>query len=211
MIYILFGNDTKKKNVYLKRLYKNNQPIFIPVRELSKEMFFDQAQSVSLFGEQSIFVFENFIGDKDFELKDEEISHLKDSQNIFIFKEDKLLAPDLKKYKKHATIEDLSSAVIKQTPKINVFGIADAFARKDKIQTWVLFREAVSAGVAPEEVSGILFWKIKTMILNSTKVFTSDELKNRSSELVSIYHKAHGGEIDFTIGLEQFILNSLNK
>jgi hypothetical protein len=49
------------------------------------------------------------------------------------------------------------------------------------------------------------------MILNGTKVFTKDELKKRSSELVSIYHRAHGGEVDFTISLEQFILNSLNK
>ena len=211
MIYILSGNDTKKKNAYLKKLYKDNQPIIIPNRDISKEMFFDQAGSVSLFGGLSIFVFENFIEEKNVELKDEDILLLKDSPNIFIFKEDKLLAPDLKKYKKYANVEDLSSAVIKQTPKVNVFGVADAFARKDKIQTWILYRDAVSLGVAPEEISGILFWKIKTMILNGTKIFTGDELKERSSELVSLYHKAHGGEVDFTVGLEQFILNSLNK
>jgi hypothetical protein len=192
-------------------LCKNNQPIFVPGKDISKEMFFNQSGSSSLFGEQSIFVFEDFIRDKEIELKDEEILPLKDSPNIFIFKEDKLLAPDLKKYKKYATIEDLSSTAIKQAPKVNVFGVADAFARKDKIQTWILYRDAVSLGVAPEEISGILFWKIKTMILNGTKVFTKDELKKRSSELVSIYHRAHGGEVDFTISLEQFILNSLNK
>ena len=49
------------------------------------------------------------------------------------------------------------------------------------------------------------------MILNGTKFFSKEELKKASSELVSIYHKAHRGEYDFTISLEQFILSSLSK
>lgn len=211
MIYIFFGNDIEKKNLYLKKLFKNSQPILVPNRDVSREMLLSQIGSVSLFGEQSIFVFENFIGDKIIDLKDEEISLLKESLNIFIFKEDKLLAPDLKKFKKHAQIEEVSFIALKQKPKINIFNIADAFAKKDKIQTWTLYIEAISVGIVPEEISGILFWKIKTMILNGTKVFKEDELKLRSSELVSLYHMAHRGEVDFTIGLEQFILKSLNK
>ena len=101
---------------------------------------------------------------------------------------------------------------IKKTiPKINVFGIADAFSNRNKIEAWILYREAVSQGIPPEEISGIIFWKIKTMILSGSKFFSLDELKNNSSELVSLYHNAHRGESDFVIGLEQFILNSLGK
>ncbi len=209
MIYILSGNDIKKKNVYLKKLYKDNLPIFISQADISKEMLFDQAGSASLFGGISIFVFEDAL--KEIDLKENDISILNDSANLFIFLEEKLLAGDLKKYKKHANIENFSILATKQNPKINVFNIAEAFSKKDKVNTWILYREAISFGVSPEEVSGILFWKIKTMLLSGTRIFTSEELKKRSSELVSLYHEAHRGEVDFTIGLEQFILNSLNK
>ena len=101
--------------------------------------------------------------------------------------------------------------VTKKLPKINIFGIADAYARRDKINTWSLYQNAVQEGISPEEISGILFWKIKMMILDGTKFFKKEELYNISSSLVSIYHEAHRGETDFTIALEQFILSTLSK
>jgi DNA polymerase III delta subunit len=213
MIYILSGNDTKKKNAYLKKLSKNDQPVFISEEDINKEMLFDYANSVTLFGTSSIVVVENVLKEKEegITLSVDELSVLKDSQTNFVFLEDKLLAPGVKKYKKYATIEDFNTQVLKQKPKMNVFDIAEAFSRKDKIGAWVLYREAVSLSTPPEEISGIIFWKIKTMLLNGTKFFSIDELKSRSSEIVSIYHKAHRGECDFTIGLEQFILSSLSK
>jgi len=213
MIYILTGNDIKKKNTYLKKLYNNEQPFFLSEANISKEEMFNQAESLSLFGNSPIVVIENFIKEGEVTLSEKDLLILKDSKSTFVFKEDKLLATDLKKYKKYATIEDFSVSVTvaKQTPKTNIFGIADAYAKKDKIGTWVLYREAIAQGASPEEISGIIFWKIKTMLLTGAKVFSIDELKLKSSELVSLYHKAHRGECDFTIGLEQFILSSLSK
>jgi hypothetical protein len=211
MIYILSGNDTKKKNIYLKKLFKGDQPIFVPEKEITREMLFDYALSRSLFEESSVVVFENILKKEDITLSDKDLTVLKDSKTAFIFNEEKLLATDIKKYKKYATVEDFSSGVTKQGPKMNIFSIADSFSRKDKIGTWVLYREAVNLGIAPEEISGIIFWKIKSMILTGTKVFSVDELKRQSSLLVSLYHKAHLGETDFVIGLEQFILSTLSK
>jgi len=211
MIYILSGNDTKKKNSYLKKLYKNDLPVFIPSKDVNKKELFDQAGSVSLFGGSPIVILENIIKEGNITFSQEDLSILKESETIFIFLEEKLLAPDLKKYKKYATIEDFNIEIKKQTPKINIFGIADAFSNKDKIGAWIIYREAILQGVSPEEISGIIFWKIKTMLLSGTKFFSVDELKNLSSILVSIYHDAHRGEYDFVIGLEQFILSSLSK
>ena len=211
MIYILTGNDTKKKNAYVKKLCKDDLPVFVPQSDISKDKFFEYAGSVSLFGLSSFIVCENIIKDKIVDFSLDDLSILKSSDTTFIFLEDKLLAPDLKKYKKYATIEDFSASVVKQVPKVNTFNIAEAFSRRDKIGTWILYREAVARGTAPEEVSGIIFWKIKTMLLSGTKFFSKEELKDRSSELIDIYHRAHRGEIDFTIGLEQFILSSLSK
>lgn len=210
MIYILSGNDTKKKNVYLKKLFKENQPIFVPEASITKEELLNHAGSVSLFGGSPIVVIENILNEENIILSPEDILILKNSETIFVFMEDKLLAPEVKKYKKNAVIEDFIGQDLKQKPKMN-FGIADSFSRKDKIGTWVLYRDAILLGTSPEEISGIIFWKIKMMLLNGTKFFSTDELKNRSSELISIYHRAHKGECDFVIGLEQFILSSLSN
>ncbi len=211
MIYILSGNDNKKKNVYLKKLCKTDTTIILSQAETSKEKIFEYAGSFSLFGGSPIIVVENLIKEKVINLSDEELSTLKDSKTTFVFFEEKVLASDLKKFKKYVAVEDFTTSVIKQIPKMNVFGVADAYARRDKIGTWVLYREAVSQGVTPEEISGIIFWKIKTMLLSGTKFFSPSELKKRSSELVTLYHRSHKGECDFTIGLEQFILNTLSK
>lgn len=211
MIYILSGNDNKKKNIYLKGLLKNNLPIFVSEAEATKKKFFDYASSVSLFGEFPVVVVENLIKDEIVGFKPEDLIVLKESGTIFVFLEDSLLAADLKNFKKYGIVEDFKINSIKPVGKINVFNIADAYSKRDKIGTWFSYREAVSRNVSPEEISGIIFWKIKMMILSGTKSFSIDELKNNSSELVSLYHRSHLGEIDFTIGLEQFILSSLSK
>lgn len=211
MIYILTGNDTKNKNIYLKKLHKDNQPLFILDTSTTKEVLFDYAHSVSLFGGSPIVVVENMIKDEEIKLTAKDIAILSDSKTTFIFLEEKLLVADSKKYNKIATIEDFSKKEIKQPPKMNMFDIADAYARRDKIGAWILYRDAVLLGVSSEEISGIIFWKIKTMLLSGTKFFSPDELKKRSSELLSIYHSAHRGEGDFVVGLEQFILGSLSK
>jgi hypothetical protein len=210
MIYILSGNDTKSKNTYLKKLYKEDFTIFD--KSLSKkEELLAQALSVSLFGTSPLVILENVIKEGNIDFKEEELSSLRESKTIFAFFEEKLLSADFKKYKKFATIEDFSILLKKQPAKMNVFGIADSFSNRNKIGTWMLYREAISLGISPEEISGIIFWKIKSMILTGTKFFSKDELKIISSNIVSIYHRAHRGDIDFTISLEQFILSSLSK
>lgn len=211
MIYLLLGNDTKKKNVYLKKLCKNNQQVFALSKNITKEFFFEQAGNVSLFGESPIIVLEEVIKQGDIDFSPDDLSVLQNSDTVFVFLEEKLLATDLKKLKKYVTLEEFNLPVLKTIPKTNIFNIADAFSRRDKIDSWILYRQAISTGTTPEEISGIIFWKIKTMILSGTKMFSMNELKNQSSSLVSLYHEAHRGECDFTIGLEQFILSSLSK
>jgi hypothetical protein len=211
MIYILSGNDTKKKNIYLKRLIKDNPPIYIPEADLNKEKFIEYSLSINLFGDSPVVVVENVLGGGEVNLDKDDLVALESSSTTFVFMEDKLLASEAKKYKKYAIIEDFSSPITKKTPKMDVFSIAEAFSSKDKIATWTLYRDAISLGSTPEEISGIIFWKTKMMILNGSKAFNPLELKKISSELVSLYHRSHRGEGDFVIGLEQFILNSLSK
>lgn len=211
MIHILFGNDTKKINLYLKKLTENKEVIYLSQSAVSKEIINEYAGNISLFGESPVVVVENLLNKSEFSFSPKELTLLKDSPTMFILLEDKLLSADEKKYSKYATTEKFEVKEIKKIPKINTFAIADAYARGDKIEAWFLYRQAIEGGVEPEAISGILFWKIKTMILNGNKVFSLKDLQNQSKNIVSLYHNAHKGTSDFVIGLEQFILSSLRK
>lgn len=210
MIYIFLGNDTKKKNAEIKKIVGDKEFVKLPIREISKDLLLNHAENQSLFGSSPVFIAENILTEGNISLAKEDWELLNNSKNCFIFLEDKLPQVEQKKYLKYANLESFEEKITKSPPKVNLFGIADSFAKRDKITTWVLYTEALH-NTEPEAISGILFWKIKTMILNGTKNFSTEELKNQSSKIVSIYHLAHRGELDFRIGLEQFILSSLNK
>lgn len=211
MIYVLVGNDYKNKNAYVSKISEGTLPVVIEDESLSKEEILSHISPVSLFGEDSIIVLDN-INKFDIEFSKSEIESLHHSKNTFVFLEDKILAPALNKFKKFAVIENFR--LKEDTPNIkanNNFVIADNFARRNKFGTWLSFKEAISFGASPEEISGILFWKIKMMIISSSNYFSKEELKVIQSNLVGLYHDSHIGKKDFTIGLEQFILSSLEK
>lgn len=210
MIYILAGNDVKKRSAYMKTLLKDREVIRPVLEDNLKESLIGYAQSQNLFGDSPIILMENFLHDGTISLSTKDLNLLQESTSIFIFLEDVWKAVDEKKYKKYATIEQFDEKIVASAPKFNTFVITDAFGRHDKIGTWMLCREALDKGIEPEAISGLLFWKIKTMMLGSSS-FTKEELKNQSSSIVSLYHCAHRGECDFGIGLEQFILSSLSK
>ena len=211
MIYIFCGNDSKKINLNINKLTNKKEVILLSSSSVSKEILINYASSTSLFGDVPVIVVENLLNKNEFSFSKIDLSILKESPTIFIFKEDKLLIADEKKYKNYANIERFEIKEIKKSPTINSFAIVDAFAKKDKVGTWILYRQAIDGGLEPEAISGLLFWKIKTMILNGTKIFSTKELQNQSKNIVSLYHRAHKGDTDFIIGLEQFILSSLNK
>ena len=210
MIYIFAGNDNKSKNIKLKTLAKDREIVVLQEKDLSKSVILNHANTQSLFGNKQIIVLENLINESDLIFSKEEMENLKNSETIFVLLEDKLLVADEKKYNKYSTFlkfERKENKVFKN----DSFIIADYFAGRDKIKTWIAYNKAIDKGITPEAISGMLFWKIKTLMQNDSKIFSKSELKNQSSKLVSLYHKAHNGELDMTIGLEQFILSVLNK
>lgn len=210
MIYILIGEDRKSKNTFIKELTLGRESFFVFNNNLDKNLIMNHANSISLFNDNPIIIIENIINEGIITFTTKELELLKKSETIFIFKEDKMLVANQKKYEKYGELkifEDKKSTINK---KFNTFSIADAYEKKDKILAWTLYRKAIEEGVEPEAISGVIFWKIKNMILNKTQKFTKEELRNQLGRIVYIYHKAHKGELDFTIGLEKFILESLS-
>jgi len=133
------------------------------------------------------------------------LAAMQESPNIFIVLEGKANA-ELKR-----TIEKSAEKAVECEPKaavaggaaglfksdgFNVFGIADALAKKDPIKAWTLYRQAVDAGTAAENILGILFWKAKSL--------GSKEL---ARELITLYHEGHRGRRDLELATEKLLLD----
>lgn len=113
-----------------------------------------------------------------------------------------------------------------KSEQYNPFQICDAFASKNKKQSWILFQKALLNGITAEEIFWKIWWQVKTLILvknqprglnlhpfvikktlRNINNFTKEELNNLSWQLVSLYHKTRKGQAEFEIGLEKFILS----
>ncbi len=211
MIYILLGDDHKSKNIYLSELTRNKEVALMQALSLEKETIMNYSSSSSLFGDQPVVLMDGVLGEGVLNFTSEDILFLSKSETVFIFKEEKMLAIEQKKYKKYSDLKVFENKKNIKTDKFNPFLITDSFALKDKMNTWIHYNNAIRAGLEPEAIAGTLFWKIKTMILSGNRNFTKEELKRSSSNIVSLYHEAHRGESDFVVGLEQFILESLSS
>lgn len=211
MITFLVGTDTKKKYAYMDTLTKGRECIVLPQESTSKELLLSYASGVSLFGESPVVSLQSMIGENIFELSKEEWMVLSESHTLFFFSEDTLLKADEKRLMKYGSIERFEHIKVSTKQTFNPFALADYYARRDKMNAWITYTSLIDNGDEPEKICGMLFWKIKTMIQNGTTVFSKEELYHQSSQLVALYHRAHRGEVDFTLGLEQFIVQTLSK
>lgn len=109
----------------------------------------------------------------------------------------------------------------------NIFNLADAFGNRDKKRLWVLYNQAVRRNIPAEEIHGILNWQLRVMIISKksmnaekanlkhfvfnkslrfSKNFEQGDLRKLSAKMVTMYHDARRGIVDFDTALEKFIL-----
>lgn len=106
MIYILSGNDSTKKNAYIKTLVKDRERIDMRDTEVSLSALVEHASTASLFGGSPVVVVSNIINQGEVALDKVILATLCESPTTFIFIEDKFLKKDEAKYKKYATVEN---------------------------------------------------------------------------------------------------------
>ncbi|OHA21160.1 MAG: hypothetical protein A2849_02275 [Candidatus Taylorbacteria bacterium RIFCSPHIGHO2_01_FULL_51_15] len=150
------------------------------------------------------------------------------SPNIFIVLEGIVDKKTLLKVTRFAErVQAFESKVGKKKTEFNIFSLTDALGKRDRRNLWVLFETALGSGAASEEIHGILFWQVKSILLASGAKTASEagvapfvfakaksfrrnysipELQGLSSKLVRIYHDSHRGIHDFEIALERFVL-----
>ncbi|MEK7118651.1 MAG: hypothetical protein AAB869_03495 [Patescibacteria group bacterium] len=127
-------------------------------------------------------------------------------------------------------IGDIKEFPLKKTEtKKNSFAIADAVAMRNKRSAWVEFIRLKRSGAVMEEVHGMIFWAVKMLYVCATgtreeaamagvkdytyhiyleraKNFPIALLEKKLGELKDMYHRAHQGDRDLGIFLEQFLL-----
>jgi hypothetical protein len=245
MIYFYYGTDIelarKKAKVTVDSLIAKKPDatlINIGDEDLSQNKIIELAGSQALFSSKYIvFLHRTFDNKNNKELILKNLKELAGSDNIFIFAEGKMDKTALTKIEKNAEkVQEFAKAektlnkkekLALIGEKIDFFEFADALGRRDKRGLWVLYQDALAEQVPAEEVHGIFFWQIKSMLLAKkcktpseanmkpfpfeksrgySRNYKDGELEKISSELVAMYHEAHRGNIDFFVALEKFIL-----
>jgi hypothetical protein len=222
MLYLFSGDDSKNKILNYEKFIKS-----LPVQTgvLLSDIFFinrnnfDPVQiesfysGSSLFEAVSVIVFQNIFEyeeTRDFVL--DKLKQMGESNNIFLFLEGKLNKPILDAFKKvdvKRTQINIFELPKQKLEKFDNFLVANAFANKDKLNTWIYFRQAMDVGVNMEEIVGVLFWKIKDMLLkNNFSKFSPEQLKTFASRISYLLPEARKQGRDAESAFEQFLLEA---
>ena len=215
MIFLFAGDDTKNKlsayEKFIKSLPKEREILHISRNNFDPIQIENFYSGSSLFSSLSALVFKDiFEHEETREFILEKLELMGSSANSFIFLESKLNKPILDTFKKieakkiQFNIFELPKA---KKEKFDNFLVAHAFERKDKLNTWIYFRQAIDGGVVMEEIIGVLFWKIKDMILKKNfSKFTETKLKDCVSRLSCLLPQARKEGHDAEATFEQFLL-----
>jgi DNA polymerase III delta subunit len=223
----------KLREIIASQMKKNPDASYFKLNSenWSEEKLGEFIESKGLFQNAYIVVCDELVSHK--QINEAFISHLKEmkeSSNIFIVIEESLTKEHVKKIEKHAEKVQEFTDVKKEKPKgkdFNVFVLTDALGARDKKRLWLLYQDAIFSGVEPEQIHGLFFWQAKAMLaaqnssgsldsglnpfvykkaLGFSKNFTPTELQSLSSNLVTLYHEARRGAVEFDIALERFVL-----
>lgn len=233
MLYILHGPEIytarQKAHMLIEKLLakKPNAAHFrLDDETFNAALLEEYVGGQGLFAERSLVVLDGtFKNSEAREVVLEMSSHLADSNNIFILLEEKIEKKHLTKLTKQAErIELFESKGTKPVKNFNIFVLTDALGNRDKRNLWVLYQKAQRSGVAPEEIYNVLLWQVNVMfqvmagnedglkpfVISKAKRFlkqySEDEVRRLSSQLVSLYHDARRGIVDFGAGLERLLL-----
>jgi hypothetical protein len=212
MIYLFSGDDTKNRNLsydkFIKSVPVKVDTIFINRNNFNKAQIESLYSGSSLFAPVSMVFFENILEreeNRDFVLS--RLNFMNISTNTFIFLESKLLKSALDIFKKVKAEIKIFELPKEKKEKFNNFLLANAFGAKDKLNLWIYFRQAMDKGVGIEELAGVLFWKMKDMILKGNfNKFKEEDIKKYALKLSYILPEARKSGIDAEIAFEQFLL-----
>lgn len=214
MLYLFSGDDSKNKILnyekFIKSIPVGTETLFINRNDFNPMQIESFYSGASLFSALSAIVFQNILEyeeKRDFLL--DRLAQMGESGNTFVFLESKLNKPILDAFKKARAELNIFELPKEKKEKFDNFLVANAFANKDKLNTWIYFRQAVDVGVGMEELVGVLFWKIKDMLLKKNfSKFKEEQLKIFASRISCLLPEARKSGLDAEAAFEQFLLEA---
>lgn len=233
MLYVIYGTDAEKTSLQSKKIVdaltkkKPDASVFVLNEENFSQALLDEYLGASgLFEKKHIVRMDGILSHDDFsETLLEALPMLGESEHIFVLREGPLTAPIKKTVEKYAHEARAYDKDEKKKERFNVFAITEALGNRDKKRAWMLYREALSEDLVPEEIHGVLWWQVKTMLqvasgdvdgmkpYSVTKArgflrnYSVEELKALARSFVNLYHDARRGIVEFEIGLEKLLLS----
>jgi len=254
MLYLFHGTDTQKSGDKARSLItslraKRPDAAFVSVtaNDWNSSIIEEHLGGQGLFSNKYI-IFLNRVTENE-EAKENLaafIPAMNESANIFIVHEGKLNAELKKAFEKSSekiVVTDLAEAKSSSRfassaagtggrSDFNIFALADAFGSRDSSKVWSIYRQAIDAGIEPENIIGTLFWQVKSMIQagvakSATEAglspfvfskakkysdnYSGEEIQGLTEKLITIYHDGHRGLRDMEWGLERLMLGVLKS
>lgn len=214
MIYLFSGDDSKNKILNYEKFIKDiplgTEKFFITRNNFDPFQVENFYSGTSLFSALSAIVFQDILEREEtgfFILS--KLKEMGESKNSFVFLESKLNKVILDAFKKVRAEVNVFELPKEKKEKYDNFLVANAFANKDKLNTWICFRQAMDLGVGMEEIIGVLFWKIKDMILKKNfSKFKEDQLKDFAARISYLLPEARKNGKDAEAAFEQFLLEA---
>lgn len=212
MIYLFAGDDTKKKVLvyekFINSFPQGHEVFFINKNDFDKNQIENFYSSSGLFFTKCTVVFSDvFEKEENLDFIISKLQQFSESVNDFIFVEGKLSKVILDKFKKARAELNIFELPKEKKEKFNNFLLANALGDRDKFHLWLYFRQAMDLGVGMEELTGVLFWKVKDMILKKNfSKFKKEELQNIGNKISYLLPKARKEGRDDESAFEQFLL-----
>lgn len=214
MIYLFCGDDTKNKHEsyekFIKSISTGVETFFIGKNDfnmMETESFYSGS---GLFFTKCVIVFTNiFEKEETLDFVLEKLNLMGESGNNFVFLEGKLNKPIIDAFKKARAELNIFELPKEKKEKYDNFLLTYDFEKRDKLNLWIHFRQAIDVGVGMEELVGVLFWKAKDMLLKKNFIkFSESELKNFAGKLSYLLPEARKEGRDAESVFEQFLLDA---
>ena len=174
MLIVITGDDVAKISYEAKTLVsalQKKQPDadLIEIDDTEKDLDSALASlsgAVGMFFSKSLVWIHNVLPNKDNEAAiKRNLSTLAESESVFIFSEPNLpksIQNNLQKLS--VTIHDYSLSTKSKKDDFNVFALAKSLIKYDRKALWVGLQDAKRSGVEAENIYGVLWWQVKTII-----------------------------------------------
>jgi len=214
MLYLFSGDNVKEKNLsyekFMKSLPTGMETFSVNGNDFNPTQIESFYSGSSLFSPISAVLFRDVLERE--EVRDfilDKLNPMSQSDNSFIFVEGKLNKSVLDAFKKARAEINVFELPKEKKEKFDNFLVANAFSQKDKLNLWIYFRQAVDKGVGMEELIGVLFWKIKDMILKGNfSKFSEEQLRDFAARLSYLLPQARKKGVDAESAFEKFLLEA---